>query len=131
MNEWYRLYKRPELALIISMVKKNPQACSLDEIPQGVGEFGLVVTNPIPTFGIPSNRVYLDSLRLPNGESIEYRRRGSTYGEGIEYPIDVYDLFDRYGLLIKTIYISPYHWVNSRKAPAGFYLDYKNTLGWD
>jgi hypothetical protein len=102
------------------MIKNNPQACKMDEIPQGFGDFGLERTNPIPTYGVPENEIYLSNLRLTNGERIRWRRVGSFEIETINSPIDEYEIFSLNGDTISFLYISPYHLSTSRKAPRGF-----------
>lgn len=91
-----------------------------DEIPGGVGEFGLVATNPVPTFNLYGSKSYLDQLGTADGRKVSYERRGSIGQEGMEKPVDVYDLSDPEGEYIATIYISPYHRKNSERTPAGF-----------
>ena len=92
-----------------------------DMIPEGIGEFGYVVTNPIPTNTIVSNKIYLDRLYTDEGVKIEYERRGSTFSPNIKGVIDVY-LISVDGVEITTLYISPYNRKTSEKAPKGFRL---------
>jgi len=101
-------------------IKSNPQACSLDEIPQGIGKFGHELTNPIPVYGLPSNEVYLRSLLLRDGSTIRWRRVGSMGANNITKSIDQYEIFDMKGDTICFLHISPYHWKVSDKAPSGF-----------
>lgn len=111
---------RELIKLIISEIKSNPQACTEDVIPQGIGKFGLTETNPVPVHGIPSNEIYLSRLRRNNGERIRWRRLGHVTNEIIFSPVDKYEIFDMKGNTISYIYISPYHWKTSNKAPEGF-----------
>ena len=118
--EWISRLPKEYVELILSEIKSNPQACNLDELPQGIGKFGLVSTNPIPVYGIPSNEIYLKKLLFKNGERFRWRRVGSMNENIIEKPIDEYELFDLQGDRICFLYISPYHWKTSMKAPEGF-----------
>lgn len=108
--------------MLLSEIKGNPQACSLDEIPQGFGNFGLSETNPVPVYGVPSNEIYLSRLRRKNGETFRWRRIKSKEVHNITKPIDEYELFDVKGNTIGHLYICPYHWKISNKAPEGFVL---------
>lgn len=99
----------------------NTSGTELDEMPEGYGEFGLTVTNPIPVCTVLGNLVYLSKLRTENGESITYKRRGSTGTQNIKAIIDVYEVFcsDKQ---ISTLYICPYNKKNSNRAPKGFII---------
>jgi tetratricopeptide (TPR) repeat protein len=106
--------------IIVQGISSNTQACNEDVISQGIGEFGLSVSNPVPVYGIPSNTTYLSKLRTNGGEKITWNRTGSTTTSNIEKDIDVYEIFDSNKKKISTIYINPYHWVISKKIPKGF-----------
>mgnify|MGYP005870141117 CR=1 FL=1 len=106
--------------MLLREIKTNPQACCLDEIPEGKGRFGLDQSNPVPVFGIPSNEVYLKRLSIRGGGSIQWRRVHSIQDSIIEKSIDEYEIFDGNGDAITFIYISPYHLKISNKAPEGF-----------
>lgn len=93
-----------------------------DEIPNGVGKFGYVPTNPIPVNNIFASYAYLRRLREQNGKPVEFERTGSVSTDAIENPIDEYLIKNREGKLIATLYISPYQKTISRKAPEGFKL---------
>ena len=43
--------------------KMSKNGTNLDEMPEGKGEYGLDLSNPIPIKGIPENEVYLKRLR--------------------------------------------------------------------
>jgi hypothetical protein len=101
-------------------IKSNPQACSLDEIPQGSGLFGRVATNPVPVYGIPSNETYLHRLRNSAGERLRWRRMGSINVANIVSKVDEYEIFDYQGNVVAHVYISPYHWKTSDKPVHGF-----------
>ena len=121
-QDWTSMLPKELADGLINEIKNNPQACHCDVIPQGVGEFGLEKTNPVPTFGIPSNEEYLHGLRTLNGEVLRYRRTGSITVENIEKRVDEYEIFNYQGETIAFIYISPYHWATSKKSPIGFYI---------
>ena len=107
---------------IWTKIKQNKQACHLDEIPGCYGEFGLEPSNPIPTNGMHGSHIYLKKLRVKNSSlEINYVRSGS-----LSHP-KIHDLLDKYEITSKNdemrfIYISPYHYTTSKKAPSGFYL---------
>jgi hypothetical protein len=107
---------------LLNFIKTNSQACQSDEIQQGFGEYGLEKTNPIPTYGIPSNETYLQSLRTSNGEVLRYRRNGGIEVDNIEKRVDEYEIYNFSGEIIAYLYLSPYHWQTSSKAPIGFYF---------
>ena len=100
------------------------QACTSNEIPQGIGRFGLDKTNPIPIFGIPENENYLSKIRTKNGERVRWRRIGSSEISNILKPIDAYELFDAKGNTIAVFYLSPYHYKTSDKAPENFKISH-------
>lgn len=107
------------------MISANPQACrDTDEISGSYGPFGLSPTNPIPVHGFFSSETYLRSLRTLEGKRIRWDRVGNTGQDNINMPIDIYNICDEsYALLIACIYISPYHFRTSTKAPEGFKLE--------
>jgi len=106
--------------LFHAMLQMSADGTDADEIPYGVGEFGLVATNPIPTSNFIGSRCYLDRLGTSDGHKVCYERRGSIVPEGFKKPVDIYDLTNLQGEHIGTVYISPYHRKNSEKTPQGF-----------
>lgn len=104
------------------MIESNPQACKTDEIPQGIGRFGLDITNPIPVHGISDNVAYLSRLRLENGEKIAWQRGGCLMVKNITSMIDCYEITDLNGNSIAALYLCSYHSKTSNKAPLGFKL---------
>jgi hypothetical protein len=94
-----------------------------DEIPEGIGEFGLEKTNPIPVNGITSAQFYLNLLRTTDNKTIKFVRKGSVDVDNISQPVDIYEVFpfddeeDN-----EFLYISIYHKRRSEKAPKGFYI---------
>jgi hypothetical protein len=110
MKEFYELLKN-----------LNEDGTDQDIIPEGIGEFGYDVTNPIPVNTIFGNSAYLGRLRTLNDIKVKYERVGSTGARNIEHPIDIYNIFNG-DKKIATLYISPYHKKNSSLAPKGFKL---------
>lgn len=100
----------------------NPSGTDNDEIPEGYGEFGLEITNPIPTSSIPDSYFYLNRLKTQNGSDITYDRIGSMSAPNIKHTIDAYRISAK-GQEIATIYICPYNKKTSAKAPKGFKID--------
>lgn len=90
-----------------------------DEIPEGIGEFGLDITNPIPVNTIFGNTSYLGRLITEDDREISYERRGSGGAKNIKGPVDIYEI-SADGEKIATLYIHPYNKRNSGKAPKGF-----------
>jgi hypothetical protein len=99
----------------------NEEGTDQDIIPEGIGEFGYDVTNPIPVNTIFGNTAYLGRLRTLNDIKVRYERRGHTRTNNIKNPIDIYDIFEE-EKKIATLYISPYNKKNSTVAPKGFKL---------
>ena len=93
-----------------------------DVIPEAYGEYGLCVTNPVPTRGVSTNEAYLKRLSLLSGEPFHWERIGSFGAPNIENPIDGYEIITDNGEHLCTIYISPYQRIISNKAPKGFYI---------
>ena len=99
------------------------KGCDTDEIPEGIGEFGLEITNPIPVKGIPENETYLSRLKTLDGDSITWEREGSGKADNIEdggSPIDRYKIYNSNGDYYSTLYICPYNQKTSDKIPVGF-----------
>lgn len=99
----------------------NPTGTDKDVMPEGYGEFGLEITNPIPTSSIPDSNFYLNSLRTQNGSEITFDRIGSMGAPNISHTIDAYTISAN-GQELATIYICPYNKKTSTKAPKGFIL---------
>ena len=108
-------------ALYNAMRALNEGGTALDMIPEGYGEFGYDITNPIPVNTVYGNLAYLGRLRTPDNKKVRYNRKGSTSVENIRTPIDVYDIF-KGEELIATLFLNPYNKKNSDKAPKGFEL---------
>jgi len=104
----------------ISIASTYNAGVDSDSLPTGYGEFGLVVSNPIPTISIQGSNSYLSKLRY-KGQSVSQKRLGSTSSEVTEGSIDIYNLSIA-DLVVGTVYICPYHKRNSNKSPVGFSL---------
>jgi len=107
--------------LFSSMQTLNEGGTNCDTIPEGFGDFGWEVTNPIPVNTIFGNIAYLARLRTNEGDKIAYERIGSTCSKNIEKPIDMYEIYAS-GNKIGVLYISPYHKKKSDCAPKGLKL---------
>ena len=94
-----------------------------DSMPEGYGEFGLDITNPIPIHGVQDNENYLRKLRLANGSSIKWSRIGSCKAPNIEQIIDNYIIHDLSGNKICNLYLCPYNRKTSNKTPKGFIFE--------
>ncbi|MCD4768584.1 MAG: hypothetical protein K8R35_00250 [Bacteroidales bacterium] len=107
--------------LFDTLSELNKGGTEEDTIPEGYGEFGLEVTNPIPVNTVFGSKAYLGKLRTTDDRKVEYEREGSTEAKNIDNPIDIYNISID-GEKIATLYISPYHKKNSERAPKGFKL---------
>ena len=104
-------------------ISSNTQVCSEGRITQGIGEFGLEPSNPIPVFGPPGAQAYLANLRsAQDAVYVEYKREGSLNVSNINYPVDRYSVTDYSGKQTE-LYLSCYHMSNSHQAPSGFELN--------
>jgi len=99
----------------------NDGGTSEDTMPEGYGEFGLEITNPIPVNSIIGNKLYLDRLWTTDNVKVTYERIGSMRAPNISSIIDGYEIYAK-GKKIATLYICPYNKKNSEKAPKGFKL---------
>ena len=93
-----------------------------DSMPEGYGEFGLDITNPVPIHGVQDNENYLRKLRLANGSGIKWSRIGSCKAPNIEQIIDNYIIHDLSGNKICNLYLCPYNRKTSNKTPKGFII---------
>ncbi|MCL1821632.1 MAG: hypothetical protein FWG22_02290 [Prolixibacteraceae bacterium] len=119
--------KKPNLQELIEMFEKvsslsgGCRGNGEDIMPEGHGEFGLEVTNPIPVHTIAGIPLYLNRLWTTDGIKITYERTGSTHAPNIPSIIDRYTIYGS-GEEITKLYICPYNKKNSGKAPKGFVL---------
>ncbi len=95
--------------------------CDTDEIPGGLGEFGLDSTNPIPVRGIASSAIYLNCLRTTNGHKVEHQRMGSVTVPNIFGFVDEYEITQTDRILCR-MYLSPHNRRISQRPPRGFIL---------
>ena len=127
LSEFYDfIISKNETASLIEIKREfskssNPKGTDKDVMPEGYGEFGLEITNPIPTSSIPDSYFYLNSLRTQNGSEITFNRIGSMGAPNISQTIDAYTISANEQELA-TIYICPYNKKTSTKAPKGFML---------
>jgi len=105
--------------LFNAVEKMNSDGSTSDEMSEGIGDFGLEPTNPIPTNGVHGSILYLGGLRAPDGSRVDNERIKTVKVENIKKIIDVYSIYHEDGSHITTIYISPYQAKNSKKAPKG------------
>lgn len=92
-----------------------------DEMPTGIGEFGLEVMNPVPVNSILGSMVYLRRLRTLDGIKVRFERIGSMRARNIARMIDGYKITVN-EKEIAIIYICPYNKKISAKAPKGFVI---------
>ena len=121
----------------------------LDENPNGIGEFGLDKTNPIPVNGIDNIPAYIDKLRyeytsvsgsgtktynpvtfqrtidsdeslIGSSKPVNEPIAASTSVPNIKGHIDVYNLYSFGGNKLAKIYINCYSLKTSNKVPNGF-----------
>ena len=123
---WDELNENPlfqeQKSLFDLMNLMSEDGVDTDVIPGGLGEFGLVSSNPIPCKTVFGGITYLAQLRAHDGSEIIYERAGSVQSDISSHPVDVYEISLPDGQKLETIYISPYHKRNSGKAPSGFTL---------
>lgn len=112
----------PMFQLMSALNELGEEGTDQDALPNSSGEFGLSVTNPIPTQSIFGSRRYLSSLRTEDGQELTFERHGSTMNDISQHPIDIYSVAPVNGGKATTVYVSPYHKRNSGLAPRGFQL---------
>lgn len=98
----------------------DEQGYDTDEIPFGIGEFGLEPTNPIPVRGITGSYVYLNKLRLTDNQPVTSKRIRALKVVDANILVDEYEIYDSRNGLVCKLYICPYHQRISCKAPRGF-----------
>lgn len=100
--------------------------------PQGHGDFGTTVTNPIPTCGITGSAEYLAHLQTEIGEEIIAERVGSVSADNIKEIIDCYTIYNKYtGKMLCKLYLCPYSKKTSSLTPKGFVLVNFRPKGWE
>ena len=123
---WDELNENPlfqeQKSLFDLMNLMSEDGVDTDVIPGGLGEFGLVSSNPIPCKTVFGGITYLAQLRTLDGIDTIWRPIGCVGSDVSPHPVDVYEILLLDGQMLETIYISPYHKRNSGKAPSGFTL---------
>lgn len=94
-----------------------------DELPNGIGDFGMSINNPIPCKTIFGGTSYLGRLRDMDGTKLVYDRIGSFHSDVSPHPVDGYKISHPDGMEFGTIYLSPYQKRTSAKAPKAFKLE--------
>jgi len=90
---------------------------AVDELPDGVGEFGRSAENPIPVNGVMGELIYLSRLMTNDTKQrLLFHRIGSVNA------IDVYETVSIDGRNWDILFLSLYHPRKSRKAPAGYQI---------
>ena len=75
---------KEQIELFEIMSEANKGGCTTDEMPEGIGEFGLVPTNPIPVNTVQGSILYLGGLRAMDGTRVNNKRLGSLGAENIK-----------------------------------------------
>ena len=115
--------KKEELDKLLEIISKGNiygDGVDEDQIPGTIGEFGLNVNNPIPVKSVPASYAYLENLKFTDGMKVIYNRIGSFGSEYVTHPVDGYSISHPDGREICTLYLSPYHKINSKLKPKGF-----------
>lgn len=109
-------------ALVLLLAQPPASACPAADEP----DFAVSKDHPVqvgggPMYVVARERRYLDALRGPMGETVQYRRTGSSpvRADRVTF-LDSYEL--TYAGLEKaiTIYLDAYHFDDALKAPKGF-----------
>ena len=82
-------------------------------------DYGLKPEKPVFINGFGPHHIYLDSLCTEEGVMLKNNRRGSMPVDGIEGPVDIYDLFLPNEKKYMTIYLCLYGRKNSVTTPRG------------
>jgi hypothetical protein len=101
------------------MQRMNEDGTNEDEIPEGYGEFGYELTNPIPVNTAFGSASYLTKLKTLSNQKVSYERLGSFDSPVSEHPVDGY-IISSGGKELATLYFSCYHKKNSENAPQNF-----------
>jgi hypothetical protein len=90
---------------------------AVDELPNGIGEFGRYAENPIPVNGPIGELIYLSRLMTKDTkEKILFHRIGSVA------KIDAYETVSIDGKKWDLLFLDFYHPRKSRKAPDGYQI---------
>ncbi len=126
-------------SIMQSLIKSSPHNSSLtDEDPSGIGEFGIVKTNPIPVNGVDNIEFYLSLLKIDGIETTSLRTSdednskvgsnkptssgiaAATHASNINGHIDVYNIYSAENKKVAKIYINAYSLRTSKKFPKNF-----------
>ena len=116
------IFKQQKL-IYDSMCLMCEDGVDADELPNGIGDFGMSPNNPIPCKTVFGSTSYLGRLRDLDGIKLVYDRIGSFSSDVTSQPVDGYKISHPEGMEFGTIYISPYQKRTSAKAPMGFKLE--------
>lgn len=105
--------------LFETLEKLNEGGTDENVMPDGYGEFGYEVTNPIPVNTVMGSIAYLGTLRTMDGTKVQYDRVDSTSAPNIDQMIDEYEILVN-GRQIANLFICPYNKKNSYRPPKGF-----------
>ncbi len=102
--------------------RKYEAGGTIDQIPNGRGEFGRVPTNPIPVNGSYGEVAYLSRLRLKDtGGIVVFHRLGSFSSDHVcENPVDGFELMSLDGSFKDKLFLDMYHDGQSKKLPEGY-----------
>jgi hypothetical protein len=95
---------------------------AIDELPEGIGEFGRSAGNPIPVNGPLGELTYLSKLVGGRGLHIIAHRLGACAGG------DAYEAVSLDGLDWDLLYLDPYHTRRSRVVPSRYQADARCDL---
>src|SRR5687768_890963 len=110
-----RFFKSEELQLSRysgALKEMITAGADVDEIESAFGDFGLILTNPIPVNGPIGEVVYLSSLRLGT-KKILFHKIGSLDG------IDIFESVSMDGEIWDIFYLDMFHPRKSKKPPKG------------
>lgn len=86
---------------------------AVDRLPNGSGEFGRHVSNPIPVNGFIGELLYISSLRTGGAQMIGHRLGSIGH-------VDVFELMSVDGAFWDLLYFDLYHPRKSRDLPDGY-----------
>ena len=115
------LKKRPNYLdeLSSNLASINFGGYELEVIPEGFGEFGYTITNPMPIKPGIGYLTYFKKLRTINDKEIRYKYLRTTQSKNIKYYIDEYEItIDN--VKAANLFICPFYVTNSLRAPYGF-----------
>lgn len=94
----------------------------MNVLPSGYGEFGLEVTNPIPSTLTQDWKNYCNRLRGPNNEKVILTENEKWMAPISSKPIESFLVTNDSGKELGIIYFSRYQKYISNKAPKGYSL---------